>query len=72
MFLESFTLHKTISPKSTFKEDISLLSETLPSPTTPASFAYRLDTKESGKYEWMMITFVPDSAGVRRKLFRTR
>jgi twinfilin-like protein len=46
---------------------MSLLPSTLPSPKTPASFAYRLDSKEMGKYEWMMITFVPDDAGVSHK-----
>lgn len=62
--VESFSHLTTIKPKSTFKEDMSLLGPALPSPKTPASFAYRLDSKEGGKYEWMMITFVPDTAGV--------
>lgn len=53
-----------MNTKGDFKEDVALLGPTLPSPKTPASFAYRLDSKEGGKYEWMMITFVPDDAGV--------
>ena len=61
---ESFKLHDTINRQSTFKDDIELLPKSLPSPKTPASFAYRLDSKDGGKYEWMMITFVPDDAGV--------
>ncbi|KAI9638053.1 uncharacterized protein MKK02DRAFT_42435 [Dioszegia hungarica] len=67
---ESFKHLTTVAPKSTFQDDIALLPETLPSPTTPASFAYRLDSKEGGKYEWMMITFVPDTAGVRAKMLQ--
>jgi len=63
---EEFKLHSTVSPKGSFKDDIALLPPTLPTPKTPASFAYRLDSKELGKYEWMMITFVPDDAGVRQ------
>jgi hypothetical protein len=53
-----------VNTKGDFKEDVALLGPTLPTPKTPASFAYRLDSKEGGKYEWMMITFVPDDAGV--------
>ncbi|WRT67231.1 uncharacterized protein IL334_004197 [Kwoniella shivajii] len=67
---ESFNHLSTVQPKSTYKDDISLLKDTLPSPKTPASFAYRLDTKVAGKYEWMMITFVPDDAGVRAKMLQ--
>lgn len=62
--LESFTHHTTVKPKSSFKDDIALLPDALPSPKTPASIAYRLDTKKKGKHEWMMVTFVPDDAGV--------
>jgi hypothetical protein len=58
-------LHDTIKSQSTFKDDIELLPKSLPTPKTPASFAYRLDSKEGGRYEWMMITYVPDDAGVR-------
>jgi hypothetical protein len=61
---ESFSHIMTVKPKGNYKEDIALLPATLPSPKTPASFAYRLDSKEMGKYEWMMVTFVPDDAGV--------
>ena len=64
ILVESFTHHTTVQPISTYKDDISLLPPTLPSEKTPASFAYRLDSKEMGKYEWMMVTFVPDNAGV--------
>ncbi|RSH94016.1 Twinfilin-1 [Saitozyma podzolica] len=67
---ESFTHLTTVKPKSSYKDDMSLLPSTLPSPKTPASFAYRLDSKEMGKYEWMMITFVPDDAGVRAKMLQ--
>lgn len=62
--LESFNHLTTVKPKGSYDADIELLPGTLPSPMTPASFAYRLDSKEMGKYEWMMITFVPDDAGV--------
>lgn len=61
---ESFKHITTVSPKGSFKDDMAELPGTLPTPKTPASFAYRLDSKEMGKYEWMMITFVPDDAGV--------
>ena len=61
-------MHDTIKPKSTYKDDITLLPPSLPSHKTPASFAYRLDSKEGGKYEWMMVTFVPDDAGVSKAL----
>lgn len=61
---ESFAHHTTVQPKSTYKDDIALLPPSLPFMNTPASFAYRLDSKEAGKYEWMMVTFVPDEAGV--------
>ncbi|WWC89937.1 uncharacterized protein L201_004866 [Kwoniella dendrophila CBS 6074] len=67
---ESFQHLTTVQPKSTYKDDISLLPDTLPSTKTPASFAYRLDTKDAGKYEWMMITYVPDDAGVRAKMLQ--
>nr|XP_019002060.1 uncharacterized protein I203_05196 [Kwoniella mangroviensis CBS 8507]OCF65521.1 hypothetical protein I203_05196 [Kwoniella mangroviensis CBS 8507] len=67
---ESFKHLTTVQPKSTYKDDIALLPDTLPSTKTPASFAYRLDTKDAGKYEWMMITFVPDDAGVRAKMLQ--
>jgi hypothetical protein len=66
--VEAFKLHTTIEPKSTFKDDITLLSSTLPTPKTPASFAYRLDSKEGGRYEWMMVTYVPDDAPVSDNL----
>jgi hypothetical protein len=62
--LETFKHHSTVDVKGSFKDDVALLGPTLPTPKTPASFAYRLDSKEGGKYEWMMITFVPDDAGV--------
>lgn len=68
--LESFKHLSTVNTKSTFKDDISLLPDTLPTPKTPASFAYRLDSKEGGKWEWMMVTFVPDDAGV--SVYRTK
>lgn len=61
---ESFKHHTTVNVKGSYKDDVALLPEALPAPKTPASFAYRLDSKELGKYEWMMITFVPDDAGV--------
>jgi twinfilin-like protein len=61
---ETFKHHSTVDVKGSFKDDVALLGSTLPTPKTPASFAYRLDSKEGGKYEWMMITFVPDDAGV--------
>jgi hypothetical protein len=61
---ETFKHHSTLDVKGSFKDDVALLGPTLPTPKTPASFAYRLDSKEGGKYEWMMITFVPDDAGV--------
>ncbi|WWC69360.1 uncharacterized protein I206_103299 [Kwoniella pini CBS 10737] len=67
---ESYTHLTTVKPKSTYKDDIALLPETLPSSKTPASFAYRLDTKDGGLHEWMMITFVPDDAGVRAKMLQ--
>ncbi|WWC61015.1 uncharacterized protein I303_103593 [Kwoniella dejecticola CBS 10117] len=67
---ESYTHLTTVKPKSTYKDDIALLPDTLPSTKTPASFAYRLDTKDGGSYEWMMITFVPDDAGVRAKMLQ--
>ncbi|WVQ98815.1 hypothetical protein IAU59_005946 [Kwoniella sp. CBS 9459] len=67
---ESFKHHTTIDPKGSYKDDISLLADTLPSPKTPASFAYRLDSKDGFKYEWMMVTFVPDDAGVRAKMLQ--
>lgn len=62
--VESFSHLTSVNVKGSFKEDIELLPPTLPSTKTPASFAYRLDSKQGGKYEWMMITFVPDDAGV--------
>ena len=61
---ESFKHHETVKTKGSYKDDIAMLSPTLPSPQTPASFAYRLDNRDGGSYEWMMITFVPDDAGV--------
>lgn len=61
---EEYKHHDTVAPKGSWTDDVSLLSPTLPTPQTPASFAYRLDTKKGGLYEWMMITFVPDDAGV--------
>lgn len=61
---ESFSHLTSVNVKGSFKDDIELLPPTLPSTKTPASFAYRLDSKQGGKYEWMMITFVPDDAGV--------
>ncbi|WVR05143.1 hypothetical protein IAU60_002155 [Kwoniella sp. DSM 27419] len=67
---ESFTHHTSVDPKGSYKDDIALLPSTLPSPKTPASFAYRLDSKDAGKHEWMMITFVPDDAGVRAKMLQ--
>ncbi|RXK38585.1 hypothetical protein M231_04091 [Tremella mesenterica] len=67
---ESFQLHATLKVKETFNDDIALLPPSLPSPKTPASFAYRLDSKDSGKYEWMMITYVPDDAPIRAKMLQ--
>ncbi|WVF72078.1 hypothetical protein IAT40_006890 [Kwoniella sp. CBS 6097] len=67
---ESFKHHTTIDPKGNYKDDIALLAAALPSPKTPASFAYRLDSKDGFKYEWMMVTFVPDDAGVRAKMLQ--
>ncbi|KAK8869701.1 hypothetical protein IAR55_000269 [Kwoniella newhampshirensis] len=67
---ESFKHLTTVDTKQDFKADISLLPPALPSPKTPASFAYRLDSKEGGKWEWMMVTFVPDDAGVRAKMLQ--
>ncbi|WWD16035.1 hypothetical protein CI109_100460 [Kwoniella shandongensis] len=67
---ESFKHLTTVSTKGDYKSDILLLPSTLPSPKTPASFAYRLDSKEGGKWEWMMVTFVPDDAGVRAKMLQ--
>ncbi|TXT07113.1 hypothetical protein VHUM_03283 [Vanrija humicola] len=67
---ESFSHLTTVKPKGTYAEDIELLAPTLPTKQTPASFAYRLDTKSGGAYEWMMVTFVPDDAGVRAKMLQ--
>ncbi|OXB38958.1 hypothetical protein LQV05_004060 [Cryptococcus neoformans] len=67
---ESFKHHATVQPKGSYKDDIALVPEMLPSPKTPASFAYRLDSKDSGKWDWMMVTFVPDDAGVRAKMLQ--
>ncbi|EIW69377.1 hypothetical protein TREMEDRAFT_38993 [Tremella mesenterica DSM 1558] len=67
---ESFQLHATLKVKETFNDDIALLPPSLPSSKTPASFAYRLDSKDSGKYEWMMITYVPDDAPIRAKMLQ--
>lgn len=61
---ESFTVVTTIPPQGSYSDDIALLPAALPTKQTPASFAYRLDTKAGGNYEWMMVTFVPDDAGV--------
>ncbi|OCF41449.1 hypothetical protein I317_04750 [Kwoniella heveanensis CBS 569] len=67
---ESFKHHTTIDPKGNYTDDIALLAEALPNPKTPASFAYRLDSKDGFRYEWMMVTFVPDDAGVRAKMLQ--
>ncbi|KAL1405528.1 Twinfilin-1 [Vanrija albida] len=67
---ESFSHLTTVKPKGSYAEDIELLAPTLPSKQTPASFAYRLDSKSGGAYEWMMVTFVPDDAGVRAKMLQ--
>ncbi|ORY27213.1 hypothetical protein BCR39DRAFT_483792 [Naematelia encephala] len=67
---ESFKHITTVKPKGDYKEDTTLLAETLPNPKTPASFAYRLDSKELGKFEWMMVTYVPDDAAVRAKMLQ--
>ncbi|KAK4687479.1 twinfilin, partial [Tremellales sp. Uapishka_1] len=67
---ESFKHLTTVDTKSSFKDDIALLPSMLPTPKTPASFAYRMDSKEFGKWEWMMITFVPDDAPVRAKMLQ--
>ncbi|KAL7424123.1 Twinfilin-1 [Cryptotrichosporon argae] len=67
---EAFTHLTTLKPSGSYKDDISLLAPALPSPKMPASFAYRLDTKEGGRYEWMMVTFVPDDAGIRAKMLQ--
>ena len=61
---ESYKHHTTVKTKQDFKDDIAQIPSLLPAPKTPASIAYRLDTKEMGKWEWMMITYVPDDAGV--------
>ncbi|WVQ78383.1 hypothetical protein IAT38_000469 [Cryptococcus sp. DSM 104549] len=67
---ESFKHLTSVQPKGSFKDDIALLPPALPTPKTPASFAYRLDSKEGGKWEWMMVTYVPDDAGVRAKMLQ--
>ncbi|ADV19486.1 Protein tyrosine kinase, putative [Cryptococcus gattii WM276] len=67
---ESFKHHATIQPKASYKDDIALIPQVLPSPKTPASFAYRLDSRDNGKWDWMMVTFVPDNAGVRAKMLQ--
>nr|ODN87965.1 hypothetical protein L203_03169 [Cryptococcus depauperatus CBS 7841] len=67
---ESFKHLASVEPKGSFTDDISLLPPTLPSQRTPASFAYRLDSKAAGKWEWMMVTFVPDNANVRAKMLQ--
>ncbi|ORX39984.1 hypothetical protein BD324DRAFT_247631 [Kockovaella imperatae] len=67
---ESYKVHETVKTKGSFKDDVTQLAGTLPTPKTPASFAYRLDSKDLGKWEWMMITFVPDDAGVRAKMLQ--
>ncbi|BEI91317.1 uncharacterized protein CcaverHIS019_0401370 [Cutaneotrichosporon cavernicola] len=67
---EAFKHVTSIPPKGSFSDDIALLPDTLPDKKTPASFAYRLDSKSLGAYEWMMVTFVPDNAGVRAKMLQ--
>lgn len=67
---DSFKLHTTISSEGSYTDDVALLPPSLPTKQTPASFAYRLDSKSGGAYEWMMITFVPDDAGVRAKMLQ--
>lgn len=67
---ESFKLVTTVAPSGSYTDDIALLPPTLPTKKTPASFAYRLDSKVGGAYEWMMITFVPDDAGVSESFRR--
>ncbi|TYJ56629.1 hypothetical protein B9479_002721 [Cryptococcus floricola] len=67
---ESFKQHATVQPKGSHKDDIALVPATLPNLKTPASFAYRLDSKDAGRYEWLMVTYVPDDAGVRAKMLQ--
>ncbi|KLT41749.1 hypothetical protein CC85DRAFT_286152 [Cutaneotrichosporon oleaginosum] len=67
---EAFKHVSSLPPKGSYTDDIALLVDALPNKKTPASFAYRLDSKSLGSYEWMMVTFVPDDAGVRAKMLQ--
>jgi hypothetical protein len=61
--LDEFVLKSTIPPSGSFRDDISLL------PTDAkicATYIYRTDEKMGNSgWHWVLITFVPDHAGVR-------
>jgi len=59
---DAFVLKTTVAPSGSFEEDVSTLPKDA---KTCATYVYRTDEKKgSNGWHWVLITFVPDHAGV--------
>jgi len=62
MHADAFVLKTTVAPSGSFEEDVSILPKDA---KTCATYVYRTDEKKgSNGWHWVLITFVPDHAGV--------
>jgi hypothetical protein len=60
--IDAFVLKNTIAPSGSFEEDVASLPKDA---KTCATYVYRTDEKKGNNgWHWVLITFVPDHAGV--------
>lgn len=58
--------HKEV--KNTWEKDFDSCVKSLIEPNQPCYLIYRLDTKSDSGYDWLFISWSPDSAPVRQKM----
>ncbi|XP_044742678.1 twinfilin [Chrysoperla carnea] len=65
---EELTLSAYKDVKSTWEKDYDKKIKPLVEENKPCYIFYRLDTKNASGYEWLLISWIPDTATVREKM----
>lgn len=67
-FTEQLTLANELDVQDDWETDYKLMVEPLIEENTPCYIFFRLDTKSSVGYEWLLMSYTPDTATIRHKM----